>query len=332
MNNYVSLTDKYLTAQGLITATVELAQSRAIPLYKLLRGTGIFEQDLLSFEYRFSLEQQLKLLLQFKRLMNCTDSGFLLGNQLINDNSSAAQNVLYSANLGKALSQVKNYHIQLCPLFFSQSYVEAQQFYLFLNCATAVEGEIYSYILEIYSAAFFSLVKRLTGQHPQCEFAFSFKRPRHIHQYEQYLGLKLRFDQPCTRWALNKKLLRDVNPHASQLRQMQAYSQLKQQPYIKYTFIEAVWRYLHKNLEASLEQTAHYFAMSPATFKRKLKQQGTCFSQIVDQQNKHKAIYLLTLRAKCNEQVAERLAFYDIANFRRAFKRWTGVTPSRIKI
>ncbi|MGO2011571.1 MAG: hypothetical protein ACTH7Q_01480 [Pseudoalteromonas sp.] len=27
-----------------------------------------------------------------------------------------------------------------------------------------------------------------------------------------------------------------------------------------------------------------------------------------------------------------RLAFYDIPNFRRAFKRWTGFTPSQLKI
>jgi len=33
-----------------------------------------------------------------------------------------------------------------------------------------------------------------------------------------------------------------------------------------------------------------------------------------------------------NERVADRLAFYDIPNFRRAFKRWTGLTPSQLKI
>jgi len=29
-----------------------------------------------------------------------------------------------------------------------------------------------------------------------------------------------------------------------------------------------------------------------------------------------------------NEQVAAHLHFNDITNFRRAFKRWTGLTPS----
>ncbi len=71
--------------------------------------------------------------------------------------------------------------------------------------------------------------------------------------------------------------------------------------------------------------------MSSATFKRRLKLNGVRFSALIDEQNKHKAIYLLTLCAKHNEQVAEHLAFYDIPNFRRAFKRWTGLTPNQLK-
>lgn len=332
MNSYVSSSDKYLTAQGLITAVVELAQSRGVALHKLLRGTGIFEQDLLSVEHCFSLEQQVKLLSQFKRLMNTPDSGFLLGSQLVNDSSSAAQSVLYSAKLGAALLQIQRARLQLCPLFFSQHYVSNQQFYIFLNAATGLDDDLHNYILEIYSAAFYSLLKRLSPHYPQCEFDFSFKRPRHIHQYEQHLGLKLRFEQPTTRWVISKTLLRQANPYASELRFMQARAQLAVKSHEKHTFIEAVWRYLHTYNEASLEQTAQYFAMSPATFKRKLKCHNMRFSSLVDEQNKHKAIYLLTLRAKCNEHVAERLAFYDIPNFRRAFKRWTGLTPSQLKV
>lgn len=73
---FVSQDDKYLSAQGLITSAVELAQSRNINLHKLLRGTGIFEQDLLNFQHTFSVSQQVRLLAQFKLLMKSTDSGF----------------------------------------------------------------------------------------------------------------------------------------------------------------------------------------------------------------------------------------------------------------
>jgi AraC-like DNA-binding protein len=332
VNNYVSQDDKYLSAHGIITAIVELAQSRNIALHKLLHGTGIFEQDLLSYDAVFSLSQLVRLIVQFKKLMGCSDSGFLLGSQLVNDTAHAAQTLLYSANLGQAFLQLNTLRLQLAPLFFDQSHLRQGRYYVFLQPAYGLDDDLERYILEIYGAAFYSLLKRLSGQYPQCEFDFSFKRPRHIHQYEQHLGLKVRFEQPCTRWVINTSLLRSANPQASSLRFKQTQSLMQTQVLAPYTFVEAVWRYLYAHADISLEQTAQHFAMSSATFKRKLKQHGVRFSALVDSQNTHKAIYLLTLKSQCNEQVAQRLAFYDIPNFRRAFKRWTGITPSQLKI
>jgi len=33
-----------------------------------------------------------------------------------------------------------------------------------------------------------------------------------------------------------------------------------------------------------------------------------------------------------NEQIASRLHFHDSANLRRAFKKWTGLTPMELKL
>ncbi|MBE0359916.1 MULTISPECIES: AraC family transcriptional regulator ligand-binding domain-containing protein [Pseudoalteromonas] len=331
MHTFVNQNDKYLSAQGLITTIVELAQNRGIDLHKLLRGTGIFEQDLLNFQHAFSISQQVRLLAQFKSLMKSTDSGFLLGSQLINDTRAEAQTLMYSANLAQVLKQLSLLRMQLAPLLFSQTYIKNNNFYIYIQPAHGLDEDLYHYVLEIYSTAFYSLLKRVSTSYPHCQFDFAFKRPRHIQEYEHNLGLKVSFDKPCTRWVLNKTMLRARNPHASQLRFMQAQSQLHNKNVVSMTFIEAVCRYLYAYPSVNLEFTAKHFAMSPATFKRKLKLNGVRFSTLIDAQNKHKAIYLLTLCAKRNEQVAEQLAFYDIPNFRRAFKRWTGLTPSQLK-
>jgi len=331
VHTFVNQDDKFVSAQGLIIAIVELTQSRGIELHKLLRGTGIFEQDLFNFQHAFSLSQQVRLLAQFKLLMKSTDSGFLLGSQLINDTRVEVQALMYSADLGQVLKQLAHLRMQLAPLLFSQTYIKSGQYYIYLQPAHGLNEELHHYVLEIYSTAFYSLLKRVSESYPHCQFDFAFKRPRHIQEYEQNLGLKISFDRPCTRWVLNKAMLRAKNPCASQLRFMQAQSQLHNKNLVSMTFIEAVCRYLYSHPSANLECTAKHFAMSSATFKRKLKINGVGFSALIDEQNKHKAIYLLTLRAKCNEQVAERLAFYDIPNFRRAFKRWTGLTPSQLK-
>lgn len=332
MQPYISRDDKYISAEGLITTLVELAQSRGIALHKLLRGTGIFEQDLCDLSQRFSLTQLIALLLQFKTLMKTPDSGFLLGHQLVNDVSPAMQSICLSATLGQALKQLQRIRLMLAPLLFAKPYFHQQQFYLYLQPSIGMDESLKNYCLEIYSAAFVTVLKRLSQQYPQCYFDFAAKRPRHIQEYEQHLGMRVRFEQTANRWHFDKQLLQAINPHASTLRWQQYVSQSMRLRTAEQTFVEAVSVHIYRHKAVSLVAVAEAFAMSPATFKRKLKYHGVSFSQLQDEQNKLKALHLLEVKQQGNEQVAERLAFYDIPNFRRAFKRWTGFTPSQLKI
>lgn len=332
MQQYISLDDKYLSAEGIITALVELAQGRGIPLHKLLRGTGIFEQDLYDLSQRFSLSQLLALISQFKALMKSNDSGFLLGHQLVNDVSPAVQSVRLSPSLGMALKQLQQISTVIAPLLFTRRHIFKDDLYLYLQPSIGMDESLKNYCFEIYSAALMSLLKRVCNVYPHCYFDFTCKRPRHIQEYEQHLGLRIRFEQPYTRWHFNKQLLKCSNPESSPLRWQQCIAQSQLPKNVSLSFVEAVCQRIYRDKNNSLANSAEHFAMSPATFKRKLKQHGVSYSQLQDEQNKLKALHLLGVCQQGNEQVAMRLAFYDIPNFRRAFKRWTGITPSQLKI
>ncbi|MFN5047712.1 helix-turn-helix transcriptional regulator, partial [Roseateles sp.] len=80
----------------------------------------------------------------------------------------------------------------------------------------------------------------------------------------------------------------------------------------------------------SLEQLAAELGMSPATLKRRLALHGTHYQAELDQLRALMALYLLQLRGQPNEAVAQALGFFDGANFRRFFKRWTGLLPSAV--
>jgi len=332
VQQYISLDDKYLSVEGMITALVELAQGRGIPLHKLLRGTGIFEQDLYDLSQRFSLSQLLALISQFKALMKSNDSGFLLGHQLVNDVSPAVQSVRLSPSLGMALKQLQQISTVIAPLLFTRRHIFKDDLYLYLQPSIGIDESLKNYCFEIYSAALMSLLKRVCNVYPHCYFDFTCKRPRHIQEYEQHLGLRIRFEQPYTRWHFNKQLLKCTNPEASQLRWLQCIAQSELHKNVSQSFVEAVCQRIYRDKNNSLANSAEHFAMSSATFKRKLKQHGVSYSQLQDEQNKLKALHLLGVCQQGNERVADRLAFYDIPNFRRAFKRWTGITPSQLKI
>nr|WP_239032138.1 AraC family transcriptional regulator [Pseudoalteromonas sp. MMG022] len=70
---------------------------------------------------------------------------------------------------------------------------------------------------------------------------------------------------------------------------------------------------------------------SCATFKRKLKQHQTSFKELKDELQKQQSLFNITERGYSNEQAAAALSFNDTTNFRRAFKRWTGKTPSEYR-
>nr|MDC2854905.1 AraC family transcriptional regulator ligand-binding domain-containing protein [Ningiella sp. W23] len=298
----------------------------------MLRGTGIFEPDLYDLSQRFSLSQLLALISQFKALMKSNDSGFLLGHQLVNDVSPAMQSVRLSPTLGAALKQLQHIRATLAPLFFTRKHIFQNDFYLYLQPNVGMDESLKNYCFEIYSAALMSLLKRVSDHYPHCYFDFTCKRPRHIQEYEQHLGLRVRFEQPYTRWHFDKQLLKCPNPEASQLRWQQCIAQSELNKNVSQSFVEAVCQRIYRDKNNSLANSAEHFAMSSATFKRKLKQHSVSYSQLQDEQNKLKALHLLGVCQQGNEQVAMRLAFYDIPNFRRAFKRWTGITPSQLKI
>ena len=98
---------------------------------------------------------------------------------------------------------------------------------------------------------------------------------------------------------------------------------------IKLRIRERVWDREEKPV--TLTEIADDFDMSPATLKRKLHKHHTSFQQLLDDIRKQAAIHLITRHGMNNQEVASYLQFHDVRNFRRAFKRWTGVTPTGIK-
>jgi AraC-like DNA-binding protein len=80
----------------------------------------------------------------------------------------------------------------------------------------------------------------------------------------------------------------------------------------------------------SLDEAATAFGMSSATLKRRLALHGTHYQAELDLVRTHVALYLLLLQGRSNDAVAAELGFHDRHNFRRSFKRWTGLAPSLI--
>lgn len=81
----------------------------------------------------------------------------------------------------------------------------------------------------------------------------------------------------------------------------------------------------------TLEQIARFFNTSPATFHRRLVQEGTTYAGVKREQRERRAVALLLHTEAKVGDIAQRLGFSDVRAFRRAFLAWTGMTPQAIR-
>jgi AraC-like DNA-binding protein len=81
----------------------------------------------------------------------------------------------------------------------------------------------------------------------------------------------------------------------------------------------------------TIAQLANLFNVSQATFRRRLDEEQTSITAIKEKCRYELANELLHNRQNTLEEIADKLGFSDAGAFRRAFKTWTGVTPSEYR-
>jgi AraC-like DNA-binding protein len=85
---------------------------------------------------------------------------------------------------------------------------------------------------------------------------------------------------------------------------------------------------LHDEGYPTLEAVAERLAMSTRTLRRRLQGQGLGFMALLQAARRRDALSLLARPALEVAQIAHSLGYADPANFTRAFRQWTGLTPS----
>jgi AraC-like DNA-binding protein len=78
----------------------------------------------------------------------------------------------------------------------------------------------------------------------------------------------------------------------------------------------------------TLEDVADTLHVSTRTLKRRLQEEGRNFRALVDHVLCERATQMLQEEGLSVSEVAYRLGYNDVSNFSRAFRRWTGQSPS----
>ncbi len=84
--------------------------------------------------------------------------------------------------------------------------------------------------------------------------------------------------------------------------------------------------------ETSIDDVAEQLNMTSRTLRRKLTEEGNSFQQLKDNLRRDQAINLFQQRNLTIAEIALKLGFTEAATFSRAFKQWTGVSPSTYRL
>lgn len=152
----------------------------------------------------------------------------------------------------------------------------------------------------------------------------------------QVFGVPVQFGCARNRFVIEARQLTLSVPTHHPLGLSQALELLdafSRQERVKDDLCSAVERAAYKTLTngISLEHIARELNMSGRTLRRRLATSGVSFETLVENVRKTRALSLLTHSDFAVERIAAETGYSDVRNFRRAFKRWTGVSPSEYR-
>lgn len=193
------------------------------------------------------------------------------------------------------------------------------------------------FLMEAMVASFRCSTDFLLGQMGvTLAYHFAYPAPNHSALYPRYLQGACTFDQPHTSIQLpddiidKRSLFADSELHRQSLQQCQRIDQeLKRQQRLSDQIRK---RIRQMQFQCSLDDIAEQLNMCPRTLIRRLKKEETAFRDIVEHELQRAATDYLLQSDYTVEAIGRLLGYRQPANFRRAFQRWQGMSPSEYRL
>ena len=83
--------------------------------------------------------------------------------------------------------------------------------------------------------------------------------------------------------------------------------------------------------QARIETIANAVGVSTRSLGRRLSEEGTSFSEVLDDLRRMLSLQYLAEPGLSIEQITHLLGYGDTGSFSHAFRRWTGSSPSQVR-
>jgi len=195
-------------------------------------------------------------------------------------------------------------------------------------------GSNLQFVAEFWRSSMTALLSEVLGHRfPSFAMYFPYRTPRHVDVYRQVFDCDLHFGCETMEWHFNADVLEEDCPNADLLttqvcqdfceRIVSARGQSKLQRTVRSLCMTKT-----SGAVATAESVASAIGMSVRTFHRRLADEGISFKALLDETRFSIASEYLHNTQLGIEEIAGRCGYGDVSNFRKAFKRWSGTSPS----
>jgi len=309
----------------------ELVESLGASRQALLEGTGLTFAQLEEQDARVPLSDIARVLERAKELTGEPALGFFLGLRMrVPAHGYLGFAAMTAPTARHALELAVRYAPTRTTALKVELAIEGQHAALYLD-ELADLGGMRDTLLVALAVGLWRIGETLTGQKLRGEADFTFAQPTYAERFTAH-SLPVHFNRPrnAVRFDASVLELPLVMAHPAALRLAQEQCEKALEQVDGEDLVQRV-RGAMPRAEGgfrNLDEVAVKLGVSSRTLKRKLKAEGTAFSEVLDGLQSEQACALLRLDQLSIDEVAEKVGYSDVSNFTRAFRRWTDLTPA----
>ncbi|WP_367605988.1 AraC family transcriptional regulator [Legionella sp. W05-934-2] len=270
-------------------------------------------------------------------MTNCSYLGLKFGQHLsIVNHGYLGYAAMSSPTMGNALNTMLNYINTRTNLISLDSELSGDK--VCIGVHVLMENQVLSrFIVEMVIVHLINMRQFLISATDSCvKIDLNYAPPSYASYYQDILKTEIQFNCLHNQVWLWKKELDYPISFADDTSYQLAKSQL--QKIATRLAQQADWASKIKTIllshdlyQLSMDEVASQLCVSARTLRRHLQKESITYQEIVDEVRKQKAYaYLLNQQISMSE-ISFLLGFHDTSNFSKAFKRWTGLTPTEYR-
>lgn len=320
-----------------ISLAIAHAQEHGISPERILSGSGLNFSDIKSAGILISFRQAANIVRRVIRHLPEEPSGLVVGAKgALGSFGILGLAMLSSRNISEAITIGLTHHKAAGSLMDFSSEAGEREFSLILH-ERHPDPEILPFLCEEALSSIISLLRLALGEHTTPRrVELNYAKPSYAEAYRNFFNCPVHFCRETARIVLDAAILETpltTSSPAILASSLKASAQLLPATEPVPDLVTAVESVLRGNLRQrpTMKCVANTLNITERTLRRSLQAAGQSFSGIRDHLLEQQARMLLERSGLSISAISAELGFSDAREFRRAFHRWTGEAPSRLR-